>query len=75
MKRLILFAALLAAAPATAQQMTPTQSVGAQLGQQIGLLMAENAELRALLAAAQAKIRELEAKAAAATPTAPDTPK
>lgn len=59
----VLILLALAAVPAAAQQFTPAQAVAAQLGQQVGLLMAENADLRAQLAAAQARIRELESAA------------
>lgn len=63
MRTLIAATLALVSTAALAQQASPERVTAAQLGQQLGLLMQENNELRAQLASAQAKVKELSNRA------------
>jgi Tfp pilus assembly protein PilN len=57
MKRFV-FALAILVSPAMAQQLSPQQQAAANLGQQIGLLAANNAELAAQIQALNAQLVE-----------------
>lgn len=60
-----LIALLLLAGPALAQQPSPAAAVQERLERTIGSLVVQNAQLQVALAAAQARVQELEARNAA----------
>lgn len=53
---------LLAASPAFAQQLTPSQQIASTLGSQLGICMSSAADLQTQLAAAHAEVKALKDK-------------